>query len=151
MLSRVLTTTEDDPNAYGCFARVKNGGGKLVGQLMGNCAKVTASGNMSATAKATLCIPKVQTRKVFASYTQGAFANDGTFTLANVADAKDDGANICGSVPVNTMLCPALVATNSASATADVGAASCPAMTKIKAAVQQAAAFAAPMSNQVRG
>lgn len=83
-----------DPNYYGCFAVVKNGNGKLVGQTVGSCAKISTKGTAKVAAGTTgkLCVPKTQTRKVFASYTVAAFADSGTYKLSTKATGvTDDG------------------------------------------------------------
>lgn len=153
--ARLLISTADaeDPNHYGCFARVKNANNKLVGQLTGSCAQVSSSsGTVKAGSKPKLCIPKIATRKVFDQYTVGTLIQEsaGSYSLnADVENVVDDGANVCGNVPVNTMFCAAAVATNAAGASADVGSGSCPYMKKAAEKVQTAAAFAPKMDSTV--
>ena len=46
---RELTAHSTGTTAAGCFSRVKNGNGKLVGQLIGNCAQIKiGSANVNA-------------------------------------------------------------------------------------------------------
>ena len=132
--ARELSEHENDPNYYGCFARVKNSGGKLVGQLTGSCGQITAEGSVKAGSKPKLCIPKIATRKVFADYSVGTLSKKtgGDYSLAtDIENVFDDGANVCANVPVNTMYCASAVAKTAATATADVGSGACPAMKNI--------------------
>ena len=142
----------DDPNYYGCFSRVRNSNGALVGQLTGSCARLSLPSGTSLAGSAKLCIPKIPTRKVHTGYSVGTLVveNDGGYKVDNqITNIVDDGANVCANVPAGVTVCSAAIAPTAFSASTDIGTGDCPFMRKAALTIATASMFAAPMEDSI--
>ena len=123
--SLLATPSLDDAE---CWSKVRNSAGHLVGQLLGDCTKISKSADITMKTGVELCLPTSATRGVASEYTVDAFAvksADGKYTSSSKTVTRV-GTKLCALVTEeNTYFCPAKLATTHATATSDIGSDVC--------------------------
>mmetsp|Transcript_25205 Transcript_25205/g.63426 ORF Transcript_25205/g.63426 Transcript_25205/m.63426 type:complete len:883 (-) Transcript_25205:1385-4033(-) len=151
---RYLSAAGATVNDASCYSMVKNAAGKLVGQLTGDCFAMKTADGSGTDGSAEFCLTEKDEIKKSTLYTVSDFAvragTAGSYTYAPAGmSVRKNGKKVCASVSnANTFYCPAMVASNAATATADIGSASCPALKAkidaVSAAAQMAGGAAIP-------
>ena len=123
--SLLATPSLDDAE---CWSKVRNSAGHLVGQLLGDCTKISKSADITMKTGVELCLPTSATRGVASEYTVDAFAvksADGKYTPTSKTVTRV-GTKLCALVTeANTYFCPAKLSTTHATATSDIGSDVC--------------------------
>ena len=147
---RHLLAESDDPSLAdaSCWSVVRNANDALVGQLTGDCVRVTLTDGLTVRDGVRICLQTKPDREVYDGYGVDAFvvrseAADGTLTYApSTKTVTRVGEQICATVTeLGTNFCPGSLSANWATATADVGVAECPIvelMNRLQAASQSA-------------
>ena len=127
---------------------MRNANDALVGQLTGDCVRVTLTDGLTVRDGVRICLQTKPDREVYDGYGVDAFvvrseAADGTLTYApSTKTVTRVGEQICATVTeMGTNFCPGSLSANWATATADVGVAECPIvelMNRLQAASQSA-------------
>ena len=99
-----------------------------MGQLLGDCTKISKSADITMKTGVELCLPTSATRGVASEYTVDAFAvksADGKYTSSGKTVTRV-GTKLCALVTeTDTYFCPAKLATTHATATSDIGSNVC--------------------------
>lgn len=123
--SLLATPSLDDAE---CWSKVRNSAGHLVGQLLGDCTKISKSADITMKTGVELCLPTSATRSVASEYTVDAFAvksADGKYTPSSKTVTRV-GTKLCAMVTeANTYFCSAKLASTHATATSDIGSDVC--------------------------
>ena len=146
---RKLTQAETDDASLqdaGCWSKVRNADGVLVGQLLGDCMQVTLGVGQQLLDGIRACLKTKPERPFGEGYTTDALVKRTTVGGVDVYTPVDIavdrvGAQICGKITdVGSFFCPARITSNWATATTDVGTTECPIVVVIAAAREAAIA-----------
>ncbi len=140
---RWLTTASTSATDASCYTLVKNGGGKLVGQILGDCytIKNPANGDKPS-GGVNMCLNVNTAIDEDTGFTTYGFVkrvvSGGTTTYTDhpvktgAPAAASSGSQICGLVDLPTeagsTLCPGKLVADPSAATADTGKSECPAV-----------------------
>lgn len=118
-----------------CWSKVKNTNGHLVGQIMGNCLKMTSTASIAS--PISVCLQIKSSIKTYSEYTVNSFVKRtgsvGSYSYTpTTISVTNSGVQMCGDVTEsNVYYCPALVVSGWSSKTSDIGSDICEAMLKL--------------------